>query len=347
MNQVPAPLTDKGMIPNFCLLPRVLLLIIIAELLAVLFTVLSHQIDQSIWNSLGLSSMFILWNSLFCAAIFCLYREQLNRLSVSRITILSSLLVFCSTLFTSLVALSWFYRVELTFNDAQLWFIGRNLLVAVMITLAWTRYLYLRLQVIEGLKAEGESRFRSLQAKIQPHFLFNTLNTIASLVTIDSDKAERTIENLSALMRSSLNPSDDVIALAQEISLCKAYLAIEQQRLGDKLRVVWQVDCDPTTVVLPPFTLQPLIENAVYHGIQRLNKGGEVLIEISQVKLQLSMSVTNPTPNNKAISGNQTAQSNIRQRLQIRYGEAANLTINQQANSYQALVVLPIELDNL
>ena len=346
--------TERGIIPDFCQLPRVFILVLLSELLAILFTILTYNLQQSAWYLLGFHSIFVLWISLFSGAFFCLTRRWLNRCSIVIVTVLSTAAIALITLLTSFLALSLFFNTAITLSPEQLWFLIRNTTAAVLITLVWMRYLYLRQQVLNGIIAEGEARFRSLQAKIQPHFLFNTLNTIASLIAISPAKAENTLEHLATLLRSSLKPGDDLVPLQTELELCQHYLEIEKQRLGDKLIVDWQIDVEPEVYKLPPFTLQPLVENAVYHGIQRLVDGGVVTIKAEQITGQslsskvatsaeyfLRLEGSNPLPATGSKPGNQTAQSNIQQRLSIRYGSQAKMTTHRNDDHYITELLIP------
>jgi two-component system sensor histidine kinase AlgZ len=284
--------------------------------------------------------------------LLCLLRGYLNALSIPQVTLAVSLLIAILTAVSSVIAVQLVYTHSwsgdyLTFdvsNPEHLWILVRNTTVAALITLVWMRYLFLRQQVMLGLVAEGEARFRSLQARIQPHFLFNTLNTIASLIDLNPKAAESTLEHLATLLRSSLKATTDNVPLQQEIELCQHYLAIEQQRLGDKLQVDWHIEGDPNQLTLPALTLQPLVENAVYHGIQRLPKGGIIQIRLRAHTQGIHCQVINPLPATAAQPGNQTAHSNIQQRLAIRYGDSAKMTIQQTSEQYQVDLFLPNEV---
>lgn len=338
---------EKGMIPKLCQLPRVFILILLSELLALLFTLLTFNSAESFWLKLGLYSFFIFWTSLVISFLLCAARDWLNAKSVGISTLLATVIVMTTTVMSSLIAIPLVdVGVELDWhNPEQQWFVFRNLVIATLISLAWMRYLYLRQRMHNSIQAEGEAQFRALQAKIHPHFLFNTLNTIASLISIAPEKAETTIERLAGLLRSNLRPSQELITLAQEIITCKDYLFIEQQRLGEKLSVIWDVEpsCEP--YLIPPFTLQPLVENAVYHGIQQLHKGGTVTISVKSDEHSLLLSVINPVPDIANSRGNQVAHDNIRERLRIRYGAAASMTIEQHQQQYLVKLIIPQTLE--
>ncbi|MCO7227097.1 sensor histidine kinase [Pleionea sp. CnH1-48] len=334
----------EGIIPDFCQLPNVFLTVLLSEILAVLVTILGYQHGISPWFQLGLHSLFIVWNTLCSAAVLCLLRDWLNRRSVVTLSLFCIATVLTSTLISSLVAMYFYHSPSLDLSHpVQQVFIIRNEVAALLISAVVLRYLYLNHQYRLGIVAESNARFDSLQARIHPHFLFNTLNTIASLIAIDQDKAERTLENLSALMRSGLKQSQQQTPLKQELSLCRAYADIEHQRLGERLSMEWQIDPSLEDWPLPPFTLQPLIENAIYHGIQSLPEGGTVRVEGYRKKQSLVLKVTNPTPDNAPPHGNQSAHQNIQQRLLIRYGADAKMRIEHEDNTYRVTLVIPQE----
>ncbi|WP_257284550.1 sensor histidine kinase, partial [Endozoicomonas sp. SESOKO1] len=183
---------------------------------------------------------------------------------------------------------------------------------------------------------------------------FNSMNIIASLIQVNPEKAERAVEDLSDLFRASLqNPGQNksaVVPIQKEIQISESYLRIEQQRLGDRLEVRWLVGELPQSLGIPPFTLQPLVENAVYHGIQPLEAGGCITIIINIDHQMVQISVENPMPYTETISkGNQIALNNIRSRLDMLYGRKASLTtdIREHAGTkwYTAQVQYPCRWD--
>ena len=221
-------------------------------------------------------------------------------------------------------------------------FIARNLAIAGIVTLIALRYFYIQHQWQQNIKAETEARLQALQARIHPHFLFNTLNTIASLIRSQPDPAEQAVLDLADLLRSAL--TDRVSAsLAEEIELTRRYLAIERLRIGERLQVDWRLDDDlPLDTPLPPLLLQPLVENAIRHGIQRLPAGGILAIHIKRQARALHVTITNPRPPEPAKPGHGTAQANIRQRLQLAYALPDLLCISETPAHYQARITIPL-----
>ncbi len=157
------------------------------------------------------------------------------------------------------------------------------------------RYLYLQQQLRNQQQAELQARIQALQSRIRPHFLFNSMNSIASLIGSDPDLAERVIEDLAELFRASL-AEPTLIPIDREITLCRRYLEIEQLRMGKRLSVEWQVGELSDAIKIPSLMLQPLVENAIFHGVEPMPHGGTVSIKISQAKNQLMIVITNPYP---------------------------------------------------
>ena len=164
------------------------------------------------------------------------------------------------------------------------------------------RYLYENYQQKQRELAEGRARLRALQARIRPHFLFNSISTIITLIRVDPDQAENTLHDLSDLFRASLSDESSSSTLADELQLMRQYLEIEQQRLGDRLQVHWDLDELPGTAAMPVLTLQPLAENAVYHGIEPSVDGGEITLHGRIRKGVISLALTNTLPPDGAVS---------------------------------------------
>ena len=172
------------------------------------------------------------------------------------------------------------------------------------------------------------------------------MNIISSLIAVDPDTAEQVVEDLSRLFRASLQEAGEQVPLAEELSLCRRYVRIEQLRMGDRLRVNWTVTVEPAKVRIPLLTLQPLLENAIYHGVQPRAEGGEVHISIREVDERVEISLTNPLPEEGAEphrSGNRMALENIRHRLQAIYGGKARLDAGPDNNKqYRVLISYPV-----
>jgi two-component system sensor histidine kinase AlgZ len=182
----------------------------------------------------------------------------------------------------------------------------------------------------------------ALQARIRPHFLFNSMNTIASLIRSQPAAAERAVEDLADLFRASLKAGDEPSRLDVEFELARRYLDIEQLRLGSRLKVRWELEQVPDDLPIPALVLQPLIENAVHHGIQPLPEGGVVEISGRGDAQRVTITIRNPRPTEIPRSGgNRMALDNIRQRLAYQYGNRASLESEQGRDYYLCRLSIP------
>ncbi len=224
--------------------------------------------------------------------------------------------------------------------------VTRNLLVATIMTGIAFRYFYLQDQLRRQEQAELNSRIQALQSRIRPHFLFNSMNIIASLISVDPDLAETVVEDLSELFRASLSDTtNEPVRLEDELALCRKYAHIESLRLDERLRIEWRIGVDPHVVRIPLLTLQPLLENAIYHGIQPLPEGGLVVIDIQEKNAMLEVSIRNPvaSDNHSSESGNRMALDNIRNRLEAVYGTNAEVVSDQDDDSFRTIVRYPLD----
>jgi two-component system sensor histidine kinase AlgZ len=198
------------------------------------------------------------------------------------------------------------------------------------------------------VELEAQARIHALQARIRPHFLFNSMNTIAALTRSDAAKAEQAVEDLADLFRASLSDAKQRITLGDEIEIARVYERMERLRLGDRLRVVWHIDT-PLDVMVPSLLLQPLLENAIYHGIERLPAGGEVQITGKVVASYIQLIIANPVPNPHGVeaardaehSGNKLALDNIRKRMQLVWPGKARVVVDQTPGYYSVTLTFP------
>lgn len=186
------------------------------------------------------------------------------------------------------------------------------------------------------------ARLQALQARIRPHFLFNSINAVLSLIRTEPKRAETALEDMADLFRAVMADNRELIPLADEIAVCKQYLSLEMLRLGDRLHVTWYVDNMPADALVPPLTLQPLIENAVYHGVQASSEASEVSINIYQRRGELHAILSNPIyPEGTSHSGNRMAIANIRERLALHFDAEAGLSAKALRNTFQVHIHMP------
>jgi two-component system sensor histidine kinase AlgZ len=213
-------------------------------------------------------------------------------------------------------------------------------LLTLFVTACLLAYFDLRARALAP--AIAEARIQALQARIRPHFLYNSINAVLSLIRSEPRRAERALEDLADLFRVLMADNRTLTPIANEIELARQYLAIEEIRLGDRLRVTWRTDGMPADALVPPLVLQPLVENAVYHGIEPSPDGGEIAIDVGLSEGQLTMTLTNPLPGEtRAISGNKMAQANIRERLQLHFDAEASMKAEARDGTYRITIRMP------
>ncbi|MEM0954061.1 MAG: histidine kinase [Pseudomonadota bacterium] len=331
-------------IPDLCATRPVLMMFILAELLVVVYALGASDLPRFDWEALALSSLFVQWVVLLSAGLLCACRPLLTRLDLAVCVSLSFVLILLVALCSSLIAMM-VLSPSVYGRDMDGWWLARNLLVSAVFGGIALRYFYLQQQLRSQEQAELRARIESLRARIRPHFLFNTMNSIASLIGSRPEEAEQVVEDLSELFRASLVENRDLSSLSEELHLCELYLRIEQLRLGERLRVRWDINAEARNCLLPPLLLQPLVENAVYHGVARLDDGGEVVVSAVYESESLRVAVLNPVPaaEQSVHEGHNMALDNIRQRLEAHYGAAASLRIDNSGTEFLVELVLPQE----
>jgi len=327
-------------VPDLCRVRGVFMLVVTSELLVLVLSIVQAESRWIDWNYFGLLSLFVQWTVLTSAALICLLRRWLSGLTVPRSTAVIVSIVLLDVLAFSLFADSVLHPRP----GVEAWQgVAKKLLLAMLITLMVLRYFYLQFQWQQQREAEMQARLTALQARIHPHFLFNSMNTIASLITINPERAEDAVLDLSELFRASLRNGDRLIPLADELDLCRRYLAIEKLRLEDRLTVDWHIENGLDQQAIPPLTLQPLVENAIYHGIQPRPNGGTVKVEAYRKGPSVYLMVQNPrpAPDQSGHDGNRMALANIQSRLHALFGEPAVLKHSHQNDIYTVTLRLP------
>ncbi|MEA3195472.1 MAG: two-component system, LytTR family, sensor histidine kinase AlgZ [Betaproteobacteria bacterium] len=201
---------------------------------------------------------------------------------------------------------------------------------------------YFRLYVKAFSPALAEARLQALQSRIRPHFLFNSINAVLALIRRDPKRAERTLEDLADLFRSLVSDARRFVRLSDEISLLERYAEIEQLRLGERLRITWELDAAPSDALLPPLVLQPLLENAVYHGVEPATEPGEVLVRIERRGDRVLARIENPVVEASAERvGNRMAMDNIRERLALFFDAEARMDVRIQGGRYCVEIEMP------
>jgi two-component system sensor histidine kinase AlgZ len=342
-------LNTQGFLPDFCANRVVFLIVVIAELLALMLVLASARSLQEFWLDLALVSLFIQWVALGSAAALCFGGRRIDRLSTGLATVMAYGLTQLVTLLFSIVGLWVMQGYGFRTGQEELGpiaFVVRNLALSSIVSLVALRYFYVQQQWQRNVEAEARARLQALQARMRPHFLFNSLNTVVSLIRNRPEQAEQAVIDLASLFRRSLEQKAK-ISLDEELEITRRYLRLEGLRLGERLQVVWDLDEDlPMDALVPALTLQPLAENAVYHGIQALTEGGRVTIQIKRSRKGLHFAVSNPLPLSASLrrpSGNCIAQDNIRERLMLAYGAKVDLKVQETEGHYRVSFTIPVE----
>ncbi len=316
-------------IPELCNTTALALLVLFSQLLVVVLLFAGGEIS---WVRFGLMSLFVQWVALVSAGVLCGLRGRLARFSLGVGTTLAFAVVLVVTAVIGVIA-EWALD-----RGGDAWArIAGQMVIAGIITGLFLRYFYVQQRLRLQEQAELQSRIQALQSRIRPHFLFNSMNIIASLIATDPDTAESVVEDLSELFRASLNEAGNQVPLTEELDLCERYLRIEGLRLGERLQLDWQVQKAPDTVQIPMLTVQPLLENAIYHGIQPLPEGGTIRICVEYEGDEVAISITNPIPGSlqqQESEGNRMALANIRSRLNVLYGNKARLDTRAMEDSF-------------
>ena len=336
------------LLPNFCEIRNLFVAVLLTEVLAIIFAMAASSSSAQFWDYLAISSLLMLWITLLNVAVLCALRNWLHQQKQNHCLVISFTLMMSISLLVALLASEAKELLLLTTNDSL--FILRVMTISAVIYFLLLRYFYIQFQWRINLQAQSRAEIQALRARIRPHFLFNSMNTIASLIAISPETAETAIEDLSDLFRASLSEKN-MNRLGDEIELTKSYLAIEALRLGDRLQIEWQIDDNLLEVEVPSLCIQPLAENAVYHGIEPIAEGGKIVISALQIDNKLKLSVSNPLlPENQSLTskpGNQMAQDNIRQRLKLVYDDKGEFAINDTKESYTVSLLIPLDTISL
>jgi len=343
------PAGDPGgcFLPNFCRLPAALAVIVTAELFAMVLSLASAAGIADLWDALSRRSLFVQWVAITTAALLCALRPWLARAGTVSAGLLAwGLLMLVALGVTEVAVWGWSGTLRGAGAPAPAHrdLLAQALGISAIAGALLLRYLYVQHQWRRHVEAESQARFDALQSRIRPHFLFNSMNTIASLTRTDPALAEEVVSDLADLFRATLGEPGRLVALDDELELARGYLRIEQQRLGPRLQASWDLEGLPRQALVPPLVLQPLLENAVFHGIERLPGPGTIRIVGRHRRGLINLSVRNslPPPSTRARhGGHRLALENIRARLAGCFGDAATLTAGEVEGEYQVRMAFP------
>ncbi|MDQ7913824.1 sensor histidine kinase [Pseudomonas sp. 102515] len=346
--KTPRPVkVDDFFVPALCEPEALLVLVVLAELLVLVLVLAEPFTLQFNWIRLALVSLFVQWIVLLSAALLCRLRPWLARHRPVVAGGFCCAIVVALTLLCTLVA-DWLQLAGPLQRVGEVRLYMRHALIALIMSMLLLRYFWLQSQWRRQQQAELQARIESLQARIRPHFLFNSLNSIASLVALDADKAERAVLDLSALFRASLAQPGTKVRWIEELELSRRYLEIERLRLGDRLQLQWDVDGVPADLPIPQLTLQPLLENALIYGVAPRIEGGLVTIFATYRDGVFELVISNPydpevEQQPRPPKGTRQALSNIEARLTALFGPAASLKIERRDQRHTTSLRYPCE----
>jgi two-component system sensor histidine kinase AlgZ len=331
-------------LPDFCAIRSVFLVVLIAELLALVLTLAGSGPLRGRLDDLAFNSLFVQWVALVCTALLCASRPWLARFPDSTVAVIAYGAMLMVTWALSEIAW-WITQSEISILVAATHgeLLLRTLGISAIVSAVVLRYFYVQNLWQRRVRSESLARFQALQARIRPHFFFNCMNTIASLTRSSPAAAEKAVEDLADLFRASLSDARDQVPLDEELNLCRQYLDIEKLRLGDRLQLDWDTAAVPQDAQLPALTLQPLLENAIYHGIEPQPAGGIILLRGRTLDGRIELSIENPitADRSRRHDGNRLAQENVRQRLAAVYGTAAGLQVEAGTDRYRVTLIIP------
>lgn len=336
-------------LPDFCAPRAVLGIVLIVELTAMVLALARSNDRIDFWTDLARTSLFLLWVGLAGAAVLCVMRSRIAQLSVTRG---SALVLFAVATLIALIS-----QVTLWIGESVADFPGgvaglfpsdgwifllRNVLIGLIVTGVALRYFFVTHEWRRNVEMQAQARVHALQARIRPHFLFNSMNTIAALTRSNPGRAEEAVQDLADLFRATLSEKRGEISLADELDIARTYERMEKLRLGERLHVRWATEALPADAIVPSLTLQPLLENAIYHGIEPRPEGGTVSVQGEFANGLLTIVVRNPLPEGAVVrDGNRLALANIRERLILVYGERATVKAGRFDEEYIVTLRFP------
>ncbi len=333
-------------LPDFCSAATLFIIVLVAELIAIALTLASYGPDQAFLIELSKSSFFILWIAVLGTALMCQLKKFLEAAGQTRAFVIGFVVleIMCLVVAESAWQLTRIYGESLIINDTHATFLLRTFAISSIVIALAMRYLYISSEWRRSIVLEAQARISALQALIRPHFLFNSMNTIASLTRSDPARAEEAVEDLSDLLRANLGGSANRSSLKQELETAAIYQRIEKLRLGERLSVRWDISDLPMRAQIPSLTIQPLLENAIYHGIELLPDGGEVVVTGKKYDEHLEIAISNPVAlgEKRTTGGNQMAMTNIQQRFALAYGNKGSVSIDNSGDQFTVTLKFPL-----
>lgn len=326
-------------LPAFCTARVILITLAMGAALSLLLT-LVPGVGPERWTRFGTTLWLVTWIALVTVALLCATRRWLDRLPLPGLLAVVVVLLLGVTAVTSAIAFGALQSIGWRPQETAGQFLLHNLAIALLVGLMGIWVFSLHLGNARQINAVAEARLSALHARIRPHFLFNSLNTVAELVHDRPEGAEQAVLDLSRVFRAAL-ASDSTSTLPEEVDLARRYLDLERWRLGERLRVEWRLPEPLPAVTLPILTLQPLVENAVRHSVERASAPGPILVECQVGRHSIGLVIENDLPGGEDRQGNGMALANIRDRLALMFGESASLRAGPVDGRFRVKLVIP------
>jgi two-component system, LytTR family, sensor histidine kinase AlgZ len=336
-------------LPDFCTSRAALAIVLIVELTALVVALSREANDIGFWLELSRSSLLLMWIGLTGTAALCWSGRYLRNMTSAQVSLTSLALI--GAVITAISALVYWggrssavesVGITALFPEHFGEFALRNLAIGLVVTTLALRYFYVAHEWQRNIEMQARARVHALQARIRPHFLFNSMNTIASLTRTDPALAESAVQDLADLFRANLSEKRNTITLWEELEVARIYQRIEELRLGERLRVEWHITQLPMKALVPGLLLQPLLENAIYHGVEPQPGGGVVTVSGELSGGLVTVVVRNQVSDRRNDrEGNKLALANIRERLTLMYGERALVKAGRFDDEYIVTLRFP------
>ncbi|MDR3429804.1 histidine kinase [Silvimonas sp.] len=324
---------ESDLLPDFRNMGVLLRILVFVHLALFVYTLIGLERWQAWPQNLAAAVLWLEFSMLPALLLLGLANPLLAKLEYSRGVAATCVLVAVAGTFGH-----WLLMLGVPNWNALL----ANAVVVVASALTLLKYFHLRQRALSPRLSEA--RLAALQARIRPHFLFNSLNAVLALIRYEPAKAEQVLEDLADLFRVVMKDNRQLSRLDREVELAKRYLNIEMVRLGSRLKVQWNTENMPGDAAVPPLMLQPLVENAVYHGVEPALNPAPIEVHVFRFRDQLHLDVKNPLPPPDAVRehvGNGMALENIRERLLLHFDAEATLTTQAASDYYQVHIVVP------
>ena len=321
-------------LPDFCNLGVMLRILILANVMGLAAALVRASTLSEVLGEVQQVSLIMQPALLLCLISLCLLKKPLQRLSYP----MGIGLVLAVALAS--VSLVYYLVLNRIFFVTGIGQLNRYWLLTLLMCGVLLSYFNMRSRILSP--AIGEARLQALQARIRPHFLFNSINAVMSLVRTEPQRAERALQDMADLFRVLMRENRELVRLEDEVNLCWQYLELETLRLGERLKIAWHIDKMPKDAMVPPLILQPILENAVYHGIEPGSGTGEISVNIFHSRDQVLLVIRNPyLQEGSHHAGNKMAMQNIRERLSLHFDAEARLKCEVQGGFYMVQITLP------